>query len=62
MLSSVLNGFHKLYKLIGYFKPNEDMIGIDSEGRVKVWLNSNFSKNYLFGPHYVEGIINSYEE
>jgi hypothetical protein len=32
------------------------MIAIDREGRVKVWLNTNFSKNYLYGPSYVEGI------
>lgn len=32
------------------------MLGIDCEGRVKVWLNSDFSRNYLFGPHYYEGI------
>jgi hypothetical protein len=29
------------------------MVGIDGEGRVKVWLNNNFSRNYLYGPHYV---------
>lgn len=32
------------------------MIAIDREGRVKVWLNTNFSKNYLYGSNYVEGI------
>jgi hypothetical protein len=57
ILNAALAGFQKLYSLIGYFRPNEDMIGIDSEGRVKIWLNSNFSKNYLFGPHYVEGRV-----
>lgn len=33
------------------------MIGIDKEGRIKVWLNSDFSKNYLYGPYYIEGIV-----
>jgi hypothetical protein len=33
------------------------MIGIDREGRIKVWLNINFSKNYLYGPNYIDGII-----
>jgi hypothetical protein len=49
-------GFEKLAKLIGTFRPSEEMIGVDSDGRVKVWINNNFSKNYLYGPHYVEGI------
>jgi hypothetical protein len=33
------------------------MIAIDKEGKVKVWLNSDFSKNYLYGPYYIEGIV-----
>jgi hypothetical protein len=53
VLASALAGFQKLYGLIGYFRPSEDMVGIDGEGRVKVWLNNNFSRNYLYGPHYV---------
>ena len=57
ILCSALLGFQKLHGLIGYFRPNEDMLGIDCEGRVKVWLNSDFSRNYLFGPHYYEGIV-----
>jgi len=28
----------------GYFTPNEEMIGFDCEGRLKVWFNPNFSK------------------
>ncbi len=43
--------------MIGTFRPSEEMIGVDSDGRVKVWINNNFSKNYLYGPHYVEGIV-----
>ena len=30
------------------------MVGVDSEGKVRVWMNSNFSCNYLYGPYYVE--------
>jgi hypothetical protein len=28
----------------GYFMPNEEMIGFDCEGRLKVWFSPNFSK------------------
>jgi hypothetical protein len=54
---AAFEGFEKLYRSIGYFKTSEDMVGIDREGRVKVWLNSNYSKNYLYGPYYIEGIV-----
>lgn len=54
---AAFEGFEKLYKHLGYFKTSEDMVGIDREGRVKVWLNSNYSKNYLYGPYYIEGIV-----
>jgi hypothetical protein len=53
-MAAALAGFQKLHGLIGYFRPSEDMVGIDADGRVRVWLNSNFSSNYLFGPYYVE--------
>lgn len=47
--STALAGFEKLFAIIGYFKVSEDLVGIDTEGRVKVWFNHNFSKNYQFG-------------
>ena len=40
--------------MAGGFKPNEDMVGIDCEGRVKVWLSSNFSSNLLSGTLYLQ--------
>jgi hypothetical protein len=37
---------------VGYFDITEEMVFIDKEGRVKVWINSNLSKNEaLFIPH-----------
>lgn len=54
MVGAALAGFQKLFNLIGYFWPNEDMVGIDVDGRVRVWLNSDYSKNYLYGPHYID--------
>jgi hypothetical protein len=29
---------------VGYFKINEDLICMDKDGKVKVWLNSDLSK------------------
>ena len=54
VLKAALAGFQKLQAMAGGFKPNEDMVGIDCEGRVKVWLSSNFSSNLLSGPLYLQ--------
>jgi hypothetical protein len=54
VLSAALAGFQKLYTLVGCFRPSEDMVGIDCEGRIKVWLNPNFSRNFLSTPHSIE--------
>lgn len=37
-------GFSKLFDKVGYFDPTEGMIGINQQGRVKIWLNDNLSK------------------
>ena len=49
VLSAALAGFEKLFAIMGYFKTSEDLVGIDTEGRVKVWFNHNFSRGYHFG-------------
>lgn len=49
VVTAALAGFEKLYAIMGYFKVSEDLVGIDTEGRVKVWFNHNFSKNYQTG-------------
>lgn len=49
VLSAALTGFEKLFAIVGYFRTSEDLVGIDTEGRVKVWFNHNFSKGYHFG-------------
>ena len=43
ILKCSLLGFHKLYKYIGYFEVKEDMICIDAEGKVRVWMSSDLS-------------------
>lgn len=46
LLFSALDGFEKLYQIVGYFKVVEDIICMDKDGRVKVWLNSDLSMCY----------------
>jgi hypothetical protein len=57
-----LAGFQKLAEGIGFFRASAEMVGVDGEGRVRVWLNSNFSSNYLYGPYYVEGRVDRPQE
>jgi hypothetical protein len=44
VLLSSLAGFKKLYQIAGYFKITEDLVCMDKDGRVKVWLNPDLSK------------------
>jgi hypothetical protein len=55
VLGAALAGFQKLHALAGSFWPCEDMVGIDCEGRIKVWLSPNFSASLLAAPLYLEG-------
>ena len=41
-----LDGYHKLYDHLHYFRVEESQICVDSNGLVRVWLNSDLSKNY----------------
>ena len=45
MLRNCLYGFQQLHSLIGCFLPHEALICLDSYGEVKVWMNSDLSKN-----------------
>jgi hypothetical protein len=45
LTKATLSGFKVLYEKVGYFDISEEMIFITKEGKVKVWLNSNLSKN-----------------
>lgn len=46
MLKFSLLGFQKLYRQVGYFQVKEDLVCIDKEGKLRVWMNSDLSKNY----------------
>lgn len=43
LLLSALEGFEKLYRVVGYFRPTEDLICMDRDGRVKAWLHPDLS-------------------
>lgn len=43
LMSRALQGFHLLYQEVGKFKPFDDMLSIDDEGVVKVWLSADLS-------------------
>ena len=42
---SMLEGFRILFGRLGYFRICREMVGIDREGRIKVWRHPNLSKN-----------------
>lgn len=42
----ILEGYQRLFEQSGYFKVQEDQICVDKLGNVKVWVNSDLSKNY----------------
>ncbi len=46
VLRQVLKGFQLIYENIGYIKPFEDLICITRKGVIKVWINSDLSKNF----------------
>ena len=58
MLFSSLEGFEKLYQSVGYFKVTEDLICMDKDGRVKVWLHPELSQCHPSGRSLDE--INGY--
>lgn len=58
VLFSCLDGFEKLFHFVGYFRPEEDFICIDRDGRVKVWLNSDLSKCHTVGSYFSDETSN----
>ena len=44
-----LRGFQDLARQVGFFAVEEEYIGINEKGVVKVWMNQNYAKNYFNG-------------
>lgn len=45
MLKVCLLGFRQLYFQVGYFPVKEDLVCVDAEGHVRVWMNANLSNH-----------------
>jgi hypothetical protein len=43
-LRDVSSGLRILFKKFGIFNPRPNIIGINAEGKAKVWTNQNFAK------------------
>ena len=52
--SQCFKGFAELYDTVGYFAIVEDMIAINNDAVVKVWLNKNYGR-VVPAPVYVAG-------
>ena len=50
ILKLSLRGFKKLYKKVGYFIVKEDLVCIDKEGTIRVWMNADLSCHYPENP------------
>ncbi len=50
MLINVLKGFRELYNFsrLG-FEVNSEMIGVNNDGEIRVWINENFEENNFNG-------------
>jgi hypothetical protein len=48
IVQAALRGFYFLFEQVGYFSISEDLICMNQEGNVKVWLHSDFSSTRPF--------------
>jgi hypothetical protein len=46
MLDSALEGYGSMFSKTGFFELSSDMLAITKQGKVKVWFNKNFAKNF----------------
>jgi len=52
LYDSTINGFQQLTQVVPYFRIDEDQIGINENGKVKVWLNPDFSTSRVIKGQY----------
>ena len=45
-MMAMLDGYKKIFDKIGKFYLAEEQVCIDEDGEVRVWVNSDLSKNY----------------
>ena len=44
LLKACLEGFRSIWRRVGVVEVREDVVGVNEEGRVKVWMHSNFAQ------------------
>jgi hypothetical protein len=53
LLDACLQGFAELAKAVGFFRVDEDQVGVNERGQVKVWLSTAFESSHLVGSRTV---------
>lgn len=59
---AALDGFEKIFYFTGYFTPKEDLVCVDGNGSVKVWINADLSKCGAAENNYYENVRLSEEQ
>lgn len=49
LYSQALRGFNQLAKEVGCFAVEEEYVGINNRGTVKVWMNEQYDKSFIVG-------------
>lgn len=49
ILQGTMQGYKGLFEHFGGFHINDEMIGVNQKGQIKVWINSNFAMNSVEG-------------
>lgn len=63
LYDACLNGFSQLTTVIGFFPVDEDFIGVNEQGQIRVWLNTAFESSSVLGnrsiseAEMVEGLL-----
>lgn len=47
LLSQSLLGFHQLANEVGFFPIEQEYIGVNNDGVVKVWMNDHYEKSFV---------------
>lgn len=53
-MNASLLGFKELFDKVGSFSVTDHLIGINSEAKIKVWVNSDFGKGHHEGGRLVK--------
>lgn len=57
LYDSCINGYSQLANAVGFFSIDEDQIGINEKGKVKVWLNNLYQESEVRGARVTEPVM-----